>query len=140
MLPKNPSKNKHSKCLTEEGAVDSKALPPDQFFTMLKEHQSSIINLEAKFKQMNKMKGNRNFGDEIDILKQEIEKKQDAETELLLRSEISRQEKEMKRLREECRQINENLVKSKFRGGTADVSKDVLDMRDQIVTLTNLVK
>jgi len=57
-----------------------------------------------------------------------------------LRNEIGRQEKELKRLRETCKQLNEQWVKSKFKHTATDVGKDVLDMRDQIVTLTNLVK
>jgi len=57
-----------------------------------------------------------------------------------LRNEIGRQDKELKKLKEACKQLNEQWVKSKFNHTANDVSKDVLDMRDQIVTLTNLVK
>ena len=77
-------------------------LPAEQFFTMLKEHQSSIINLETKVKLMgNKGKANRNLSDELDLLKTELDKKQNADTEIYLRNELNKQEKEIKRLREE---------------------------------------
>lgn len=50
---------------------------------MLKEHQSSIINLETKVKLMgNKGKANRNLADELDLLKTELDKKQNADTEI----------------------------------------------------------
>jgi len=77
-------------------------LPAEQFFTMLKEHQSSIINLETKVKLMgNKGKANRNLADELDLLKTELDKKQNADTEIYLRNELNKQEKEIKRLRDE---------------------------------------
>jgi len=58
-------------------------LPPDQFFTMLKEHQSSIISLETKLKTISNQKGkNRNLVEEIDFLKAELDKKQNVDNEI----------------------------------------------------------
>lgn len=101
MLPKNPSKNKHSsKCISSDDNGSEahshshhnhtispseipSVLPNEQFFTMLKEHQSSIINLETKLKTIsNKGKAHRNLADELDLLKTELDKKQNADTEI----------------------------------------------------------
>jgi len=82
-------------------------LPQDQFFTMLLEHQSSIVNLEGKLKQMLKNKGLRNIGEEIDSIKHSIARKQTQEIEQALRAEIFKQDKEMERLKNEYRSMNE---------------------------------
>jgi len=106
---------------------------------MLKEHQSSLVNLEARCKQLAKGKGMRNIADDIEVLKVELERKQDKEAEQLLRTEIAKQEREIKRLKEECRVMNESYLKNKPPIGV-EASKELLDLKDQIVTLTNLVK
>lgn len=142
MLPKNPSKNKHSKCITEEKNVDDLAnvLPPDQFFTMLKEHQSSIISLETKFKSMTAQKGkNRPINEEIDYLKCELDKKQNIDNEIFLRNELNKQDKEMKKLKEELRSMNELMVKSKLKNNNLDNNREIFEMKDQVITLSNLV-
>lgn len=156
MLPKNPSKNKHaSKCISDDNGQEAhphhnhtispseipSVLPNEQFFTMLKEHQSSIINLETKLKTIsNKGKANRNLADELDMLKTELDKKQNADTEIYLRNELNKQEREIKRLRDELGQQKESAVKSKYKGSDGERGKELVDIKDQIVSLTNLVK
>jgi len=157
MLPKNSSKNKHSaKCISSDDngteanphhnhTINSSeipsVLPSDQFFTMLKEHQSSIINLETKLKTVtNKSKANRCLADELDLLKTELDKKQNADTEIYLRNELNKQEREIKRLRDELNCQRESTIKSKYKGSDGEKTKELTDIKDQIVSLTNLVK
>lgn len=145
MLPKNPAKNKHcSKCIThtDEKADDiSNVLPPDQFFTMLKEHQSSILTLETKLKSMNAQKGmHRPLAEEIDYLKSEIDKKQNIDNEIFLRNELNKQDKEIKKLKEELKTVSEQNIKSRLVNPSYENNKEVFDMKDQIVALSNLVK
>lgn len=157
MLPKNPSKNKHSSsCISsDDNGTEAihhhkhtinpseipSVLPSDQFFTMLKEHQSSIINLETKLKTVtNKSKANRCLADELDLLKTELDKKQNADTEIYLRNELNKQEREIKRLRDELNYQRESTIKSKYKGSDGEKTKELTDIKDQIVSLTNLVK
>lgn len=146
MLPKNPSKNKHcSKCISEEVMTGSaeipNVLPPDQFQTMLREHQASIINIETKLKSISqKSKGNKPINEEIELIRVELDRKQNCDSENFMRNEMNKQEKEIKRLKDELRNLNENVVKSRYRNTNADAGKDIVDIKDQIVALTNLVK
>jgi len=129
MLPKNPNKNKHgSKCIVEESNNNNEyinitsspknipnVLPPDQFFTLLKEHQSSIINIETRLKSIQNNKNmNRNLAEEIDYLKSEMLKKQNSESEILIKSDMNKQSNEIKKLKDEMKLLSEVLYKPKF--------------------------
>lgn len=108
---------------------------------MLREHQASIINIETKLKSISqKSKGNKPINEEIELIRVELDRKQNCDSENFMRNEMNKQEKEIKRLKDELRNLNENVVKSRYRNTNADAGKDIVDIKDQIVALTNLVK
>jgi len=104
----------------------------------LKEHQSSIINIETRLKSIQNNKNmNRNLGDEIDQIKFDLSKKQNSENEIILKTDLNKQNNELKKLKDDLKSLSESVYKSKYNTNTN--SKEYNELKDEIITLKNLM-